>query len=51
MGIATLRSGAQNPTSVVAALISAGIVIAIEYQKFHLFRPKLAYLGVGVVRY
>lgn len=32
----TFRFGSQNPTSVVAALISAGIVMAIEYQKFHL---------------
>lgn len=36
MTIKWFMSGFQKPSRVVAALISAGIVIAIEYQKFHL---------------
>jgi hypothetical protein len=36
MIIVWLMLGFQKPTKAVAALISAGIVTAIEYQKFHL---------------
>jgi hypothetical protein len=36
IGIAVLRFGHQKPKRVAAAAISAGIVTAKEYQKFHL---------------
>ena len=35
-GMATFWFGFQNPSRVTAADTSAGIVIAMEYQKFHL---------------
>jgi len=36
MAIKWFMLGFQKPSKDVAALISVGIVMAIEYQKFHL---------------